>query len=266
MGTHSKPGFTIIETMLVLAITGVLIATLLFGVGSSVTTQRYSDSVTSFRSLLQDQYSQVSNVSNDRGSGWTCGDDGKATPVQSGTSTPGQSHCVLLGRYVSIVAGDVSIATVIGYPTSLAPAVASDMQTIKDNYALGISKSSVETKTLEWGAQIAWPKSGGGFQSPTTPRSIAILFLRSPDSGTTYTFTSNDVTAVDAFSESTLKDMMQETTTGFPGQGSRTICIEPGAQVPEKFAVYITPYANGPGSIETRTYATTVALGGDSKC
>jgi len=264
MGTHSKPGFTIIETMLVLAITGVLIATLLFGVGSSVTTQRYSDSVTSFRALLQDQYSQVSNVNNGRGTDWTCGNT--AIPVQSGTSTPGQSDCVLLGRYVSIVAGDVSIATVIGYPTSSAPATASDMQTIKDNYALGISKSSVETKTLEWGAQIAWPKSGGGFQSPTTPRSIAILFLRSPDSGTTYTFTSNDVTAVDAFSESTLKDMMQETTTGFPGQGSRTICIEPGAQVPEKFAVYITPYANGPGSIETRTYATTVALGGDSKC
>jgi len=263
MSAHSTSGFTIIETMLVLAITGVLIASLLFGVGSSITTQRYSDSVTSFRSLLQDQYARVSNVSNGRDSGWTCG--ASAVPLQSGTSVPGQSECVLLGRYVSIVGSDISMATVVGYSTSSALA-ASDTQTVKNNYTLGISKNSIEQTTLEWGAQIAWPASGSSAKSPTTPRSIAFFVLRSPESGTTYTFTSDSVTPIASVSSSTLKNMLVETTASFPGQGARTICVDPGAVVPEKYSVYMTTYANGTNSIETRSNAVMAAAGGNSKC
>jgi len=263
MSAHSTSGFTIIETMLVLAITGVLIASLLFGVGSSITTQRYSDSVTSFRSLVQDQYARVSNVSNERDTGWTCG--ASAIPIQSGTSAPGQSNCVLLGRYMSVVGSDISMATVVGYSTVSTPGT-SDTQTVKNNYTLGISKNSIEKKTLEWGAQIAWPKTGSGAKNPTTPRSIAFFILRSPESGTTYTFTSNSVTPIESVSSSTLKQMLVETTTNFPGQGTRTICIDPGATVPEKYSVYMSTYANGANSIETRSNAVMTAAGGNSKC
>ena len=263
MSAHFKDGFTIIETMLVLAVTGVLVSTLLFGIGSSIAVQRYGDSVTSFRSLLQDQYARVSSVSNARSAGWSC--DASATPVQGGNTAPGQTDCVLLGRYVSVVDDDISIATVVGYQTS-SNAVVSDMQSVKDNYALGISKSSVEKKNLEWGARIAWPASGTGSRSPTTPRSIAFFILRSPESGTTYTFTSNEVSPIDAVSSLTLKNMLVETTASFPGQGSRTICIEPDALVPEKFAVYVSPVASSASAIETRSFEVNTREGGDSKC
>ena len=265
MGTHSKPGFTIIETMLVLAITGVLIAGLLVGIGSSISNQRYGDAVSSFKALLQDQYSRVSNVSNDRDADWTCA--ANATPVQAGGGiAPGQSDCVLLGRYVGVVNGDISMATIVGYENSTA-AGTNDITELKDNYTLGVSTSSVETTTLEWGAQIAWPSSGGGSKNPTTPRSIAILVVRSPNSGTTYTFSSDNVNDIDAVSDATLKSMLVESTTAIPGQSERTLCIDPnGVGVPEKLAVFIGRAANGPGSIESRSFTTIQANGGDSKC
>jgi len=261
MGTHSKPGFTIIETMLVLAITGVLIAGLLVGIGTSIGVQRYNDAVTTFKALLQDQYSKVSNVSNDRDNSWTC--DASATPAQgSGGLAPGQSDCVLLGRYVGIVDGDISMATVVGYQNATG-ASTSDIQTVKDNYTLGLSQSSVDKKTLEWGTKIAWPQP----RDPS-PRSLGIFILRSPVSGTMYTFTSDSVTPIEAVSSLTLKTMLVETSASFPGQGERTICIDPdGAIVPEVRAVYMAQAASGPGSIETRTATTNAAAGGgDVKC
>ena len=267
MGKHFTRGFTIIETMLVLAITGVLIAGLLVGVGSSVSAQRYKDAVANLKSVLQDQYSEVTNVSNGRDGNWKC-DANANTAVVNGGTPAGQSDCVLLGKYISIVGSDVTSAVVIGYiPPNLQPTGTSDIEAIKDSYKLGISSDSVVKTSLEWGAQIAWPSSGGGSKNPTTPRSIAILVVRSPNSGTTYTFSSDNVNDIDAVSDATLKSMLVESTTAIPGQSERTLCIDPnGVGVPEKLAVFIGRAANGPGSIESRSFTTIQANGGDSKC
>lgn len=267
MGTHSQRGFTIIETMLVLAITGILIAGLLVGLGSSISNQRYLDAVYSFKSLVQDQYSKINNVTNDRDTNWTCA--ANATPVQNGTSgtAPGQSDCVLLGRYIGIEKDQVTMATVVGHPKSV-KASSGTVSSIVSGYTLGISTSSIETTPLEWGAQIAWPSSGGGFKSPTTPRSLAILLIRSPENGTSFTFTSDTVQPIDAVSSLTLTAMMQTTVTSSPGQGPRTVCLDPGGGliVPEKLAVYIGAGASGPGSIEVRSKALTAAANGDTQC
>ncbi|HEY8992652.1 MAG TPA: type II secretion system protein [Candidatus Microsaccharimonas sp.] len=270
MGTHSQQvtqGFTIVETMLVLAITGVLIAGLLVGLGSSISNQRYLDAVSSFKTVLQDQYSQINNVTNDRDAGWTC--NSSATPVvtQNGGTAPGQSDCVLLGRYLGIVGDKITMATVVGYPhsdTSSSGTIAS----IKTDYTLGISTSSIEQVNLEWGAQIAWPTSGGGARSPTTPRSLAILMIRSPENGTSYTFTGDTVNQIDSVSSAVLLAMMApDLNATNPGQGARTVCLDPaGFNVPEKLAVYIGAGASGPGSIEVRSKALTAAAGGDTQC
>lgn len=261
----SRRGFTIIETMLVLAVTGVLIATLLVGVGASINTQRYKDSVVSLKALLQSQYSMTDDVTNARDGHWTC--NSSATPVVNSNGTaPGQSDCVLIGRYLSIVDGNISSATVIGYENSTA-AAPNDVAEINNNYTLGISTDSIDTSTLEWGSAIAWPASGSGAKNPTTPRSIAILILRSPSSGTSYTFTSDTVYDINTITSASLKAMMVLNTNAVPGQMQRTICVDPnGVTVPEKIAVYIGQAASDASAIETRTNATIQSLGGDTKC
>jgi prepilin-type N-terminal cleavage/methylation domain-containing protein len=262
-----KRGFTIVETMLVLAITGVLIAGLLVGLGASISNQRYLDAVSSFKTLLQDQYSQINNVTNGRDASWTCNSNAIPVKAESSGTAPGQSDCVLLGRYLGIENDQIISATVIGYPklnTSSSGSIAS----IKTDYTLGISTSSIEKTSLEWGAQIAWPTSGGGSRTPTSPRSLSILMIRSPENGTSYTFTSDTVNQIDSVSSSVLLSMMVPSLSlTNPGQGARTVCLDPGGfNVPEKLAVYIGAGASGPSSIEVRSKALTAAAGGDSQC
>ena len=259
MGRHfihtETKGFTIIETMLVLAITGVLVAGLLIGLGSSIANQRYKDSVVTLKSQIQSQYSQIDNVTNGRDSTWTCG--ATAVPVQGGGGKqPGQTDCVLLGRYMAIVGSDVTTASVVGYGTTNI-AGANDVETITDNYTLGISKNTITASTLEWGAVIRWPKSGPDSKPAGTNRAIAILILQSPNSGTSYTFTSDTVTEINSVSSQTLKNMMIVGPT-VPGQKRQTVCLDPnGITVPETIAIYIREAANGPSSIESRTNSTT---------
>jgi len=260
MGKHFTRGFTIIETMLVLAITGAMIAGLLVGVGSSISAQRYKDSVASFRALLQDQYSEVMNVSNDRDTNLTC--DAAANISESnGGPAPGQSDCVLLGKYISIVGEDITTAVVVGYiPPNTSPTGASDVSAIKDSYILGISTGSIVKTSLEWGAQIAWPQGESG----ATPRRLGVLIVRSPNSGTNYTFTTDSVNDIDSVSSATLKSMLVENTSAVPGQAARTVCIDPnGASVPERLAVYIGEAANGPSSIESRS---NITVAGSPQC
>jgi len=93
-----RDGFTIIETMLFLGITGLLIVGILAGTGNSISIQRYRDSVTSLQSMLQMQYSNVENVSNNSVAAKSCG---------AKTSPRGQSDCVILGRFISTTDGKV---------------------------------------------------------------------------------------------------------------------------------------------------------------
>ncbi len=266
MGAFHNRGFTIIETMLVLAITGVLVTALLVGVGTSVNIQRYRDSVSSLKSLVQDQYSRVSNVSNDRTTNWSC--NASAQISQGGATLPaGQSRCLLIGRYISIIDTDIAMATVVGYQTSTTPA-ATDVAEIFNNYTLGVSTSSVENNQLEWGAQIAWARSGTVDQrlspAPLTPRSIAILIIRSPTSGTTYTFTDDNVVPISSVNSAKLKTMLIENTATVPGQKERVVCIIPsgGIVVPEKIALYISAAAQAQSAIETRTASIFSTSGG----
>lgn len=267
MGTHFKHGFTIIETMLVLAVTGVLVAGLLVGLGASISNQRYLDSVATFKSFVQEQYSKINNVTNDRNANWAC--DASANPVEvnGGGVALGQSDCVLLGRYVGIVDDRLTTATVVGYPRVATPS-ASTINSVINDYTLGISRSSVEQSALEWGARIAWPASGVGAASPTSPRSLSLLLIRSPENGTTYTFTSDTVNEIDSVTGATLTSMMVPNIAATnPGQGARVICVEPGGvNVPEKLAIYIGAGASTANAVEVRSAALFEAAREDTRC
>lgn len=62
---QSKLGFTIIEVSLFLALSGLLAVGLIASANSSITRQRYNDSMNDFADFLRNAYTDTMNVSND---------------------------------------------------------------------------------------------------------------------------------------------------------------------------------------------------------
>lgn len=109
MTTKRNTGFTIIEVMLFLAVSGFLAVALLYGMQTSIERQRYYDSLTSLKSYLQMQYTYAANVLNDRPNDST----GKPTNISCDVNARlkvvssvevntglGMSECVIMGRYI----------------------------------------------------------------------------------------------------------------------------------------------------------------------
>ena len=252
MGVKTETGFTIIETMLFLAISGLLILMIIGGTSASLNASRYRDSVETFKSMLQEQYAALTNIQNARDNSWSC--NSAAQSVQSGSGTDiGQSECLLLGKYLRIAGKDVRIYNVLGLQQPGTPA--NDIASFKSGHALNVSTTETNTRSLEWGSEIAWANAGGVDQViPRTPRNLSILFLRSPLSGKIYTFTSNTVPAdPNVITHTTLANMIAAGNT-IPGQAARVVCVESGNPlVATNMAVRIGAYAAGPTAIEVLT-------------
>lgn len=276
MGTLRTAGFTILETMLFLAITGLLIVALLTGVGASINTQRYRDSVQSLKAGIQDQYTQLTSVENTRTNGWTCDSNGKISEVQTGQPR-GQSNCVILGKYMVIDNSDITIQDVIGNQIGTTTS-GTDVALLKANYKVSLSTTVPQTTNLEWAASISWPVSGSGAKPVGTDRSIGILLVRSPDSGIVYTFTVDSPPPVEETSSEDLTaflvpgDTVNQTVGGATvrGQAGRTICVIPGGVLTTGgTAIYLVPFATNVTSVETRTNEFIQSLtpgGGGSVC
>ena len=138
MIVRSSSGFTIIETVLFLGITGLMILGLMIGVGASVNAQRYKDASESFKSLIQAQYSNSVNVQNGRTANWVCNNVAAVIP-DAATVPAGQSDCMMLGKYIRIEGGNVNSYTVLAREKSgvtpsdttkkMSPAIASTKTT-----------------------------------------------------------------------------------------------------------------------------------------
>jgi type II secretory pathway pseudopilin PulG len=248
MGAGSR-GFTIVETMLFLAISGVLIIAMVAGTGVSINVQRYRDAVETFKALLQDQYDALASVQNERDDNWSCG--AQAESEIGGDSVRGQSDCVLVGRYLAIENDTVSLYSVLARGVTTPSASGTDIDKLRANYIFNVSTVDQEEEVMEWGTRIAWPSSGGGSRNPATPRSLGILFVRSPDSGQIYTFSAD--TIADPPSPSMLSSMIVA-GAAVPGQSERTICVDSnGAFITANQSIYLAAYANGPSSIESQS-------------
>jgi type II secretory pathway pseudopilin PulG len=221
-----KAGFTIIETMLFLGITGLLVLGILAGAGASINVQRYHDSVSSVESVVQGLYTSVDDVVNDRGDSASCAISGSpgAVPV-------GQSDCVVIGQYMAINGNDTSISTVLGYSTNIIPDPDTpDTQTIK-SYTLSLLDSSTVKSVLDWGATIK-------------PSFVGILIIRSPSTGLNYTYTTNK-------QSDTLTDMVDNGITT-----QQTVCIVPGTPFNGGLALVIDPAANDAADVQVRSNTT----------
>ncbi len=272
MGDRASSGFTIIEVILFLAVTGALIAGMMVATSMTLGTQRYRDATESFKALVQEQYAGITSVQNSRSHSLTC--DSQANVI-SGDVLRGQSDCVLMGKYMIIRGGNVTIYPVLGYG-DISSLSTNDITSFRNDFAINIDKANVVQKKLEWNTQISWTTtrtttSPEDYNTPRTNRSIAILFLRAPSSGQVYTFTSNSVPAqstIDAsvVSPGFIRNMIVSGAV-VPGQKGRVICLDSGGLTPiPNTSIYIAPFASGASSVEVRSNDFSASIGAAERC
>lgn len=181
--TH-RFGFTIIETMLFLAVTGMLVVAVLVGTGASINRQRYRDSITSLQSVIQQQYSEVSTVNNGRDNSWVCDSaSGAITKIDSGSGVSrGQSDCVMLGRLItpSDDGKSLIVSDIVGVEIAGNDEANTDVEALSQ-YKMHISPVANETHIVEWGSSLVKPGSD-------ELAVFSVLILQSPLSGVIRTF------------------------------------------------------------------------------
>jgi type II secretory pathway pseudopilin PulG len=237
MAIKTDSGFTIIEVMLFLGVTGLLAVGILVGSGLAIGQQRYRDSVNSLKSFIQDQYSETSNVINSRPGNWSCDGSGAVGETAIGGGQPrGTSECVMLGRLVTIneTGTEATVSNVVGYHVAGAVPAANDISELVDSYSIGISPIDQLTEQIRWSAQIVKPKT-------TTPMPMSILVIRSPLSGAVLTFTAEGV-ATNPKAIITSENLQQ----------TRHLCVSanPGTFVGRRLEVRIQPFAANQGAIQ----------------
>ena len=241
-------GFTVIEVMLFLAISGLLISALLIGTGVSISRQRYKDSVTTFQSNLQQVYEEVMSVNNNRDS------------VRAGcgsSAVAGTSECALLGKLLVIDGEDMSLYDVIGREPSGTTADSSD-DTILSSYNPQVIRDNVNVRLskLEWGASAR--RLGAGEASV-----MSLLVLRSPESGFVHTYTVDaDMSRIDDDSGSyRLRDDIGPAAN----RAQRTICVDSDdiASIGGKMAIRIQAGASSATAVTVLSNEQLEEMGGN---
>jgi|APMI01.1.fsa_nt_gi type II secretory pathway pseudopilin PulG len=187
MDKGSKSGFTIIEVVLFLAITGLIMSVMLVGIGNSINQERYRDASTSLLGYLQGQYNSTVNVSNTRAKNQPCTgvgtDDGRGT-----------SDCFIVGRVLTgiktqtdsngtrhVIESRPVYASVDLRPSDPALIGKTDVEILRLS---GLTQGSeVESYAMEWGTKLVRPTG-----DPAGDSTFTILIIRMPTSGIIHTY------------------------------------------------------------------------------
>ncbi len=176
-------GFTVIEVMLFLAVTGLIMSVLLVGVTTGLNNERYKDAVNSYVNFWQGQYNDVINVNNGRAKDNPCL-SGKI--LSDGTHTDagrGTSNCTIVGRLIHSIAGSAQVSYAPVYSTV-------------DPTTLPVHPNDTDKQVLASAGLIVDPTSqtydlGWGTSLKTTlgaPSNFSILIVRMPTTGVLHTY------------------------------------------------------------------------------
>lgn len=213
----SKSGFTIIEVILFLAITGLIMSVMLVGIANGINQERYRDASTSLLGYLQGQYSSTINVSNTREKSQPCTgvgvDDGRGT-----------SDCFIVGRVLTSSSDGKSIeskqvyATVAIAASDIAGLNKTDLTILRES-GLIASTTTTSTYTLEWGTKLVEPTG-----LPAGNSQFTLLIVRMPTSGIVHTF------AVKS-SNKTPDEVLNSTVLPAEPTMDVKVCLEPAGLV-----------------------------------
>lgn len=210
----NQKGFTIVEVMLVLALTGLLFIGLIGGFSGSLARQRYKDSTNDVVSQLRSYYSLVSDTQvQPRSNSSACyGLSLDASGAIGGIDASrynvnrGRSNCVVYGIAASINGGTIEVTQILGkdihYVDNSVTTGASDIQLLKELQgnnlvavttaggpasSCSITLAGEHTKyTMKWGSAL---KKDGTHDDLTA----TVLIFRSPRNGGIRTYVWEDV-------------------------------------------------------------------------
>lgn len=183
MGAKKTAGFTIVEVILVLAVTGMMMVGVLVGSAAQVRQQEYRDSVHSLQSEVQRQYSLVQNPTIDR-----TPDDSKTTCGITTTTQRGASdNCFVVGRLLSSSNGtDISETPILGQSpggNSSQPIIAGGPRDTANGWKLYINQTATAHYTVSWGSRIQPTDTNAG-----GAKQFNILLIMSPADGSVRTY------------------------------------------------------------------------------
>ena len=246
MGTQSKTsklGFTIIEVMLFFGVTGALMVGILGSAMVGINSQRYNDAVNSFAAIVQQEFTNATNVVNTNSVDSVCSgsSDDSARPR-------GISQCVILGRLMTIEPnGDILRSNLVGKePSGEISATDSELDVVL-SYEPKIDTQSQESGQMNWETKIEKNSSPGG-------SNVSFLIIRSPRSGNLYSYvlhSSSSVIASNPALEGALENLAASSSNPQNAK-DQYMCIDRADWVVSPARVVkIAPYASGPSGVST---------------
>lgn len=158
MGHRTQQGFTVIEVILVLAITSLMITGILAASGVQVRMQHYREGVESFRDTLAGVFEDIDAAKNDKGTGTVsierCRD---VNNIDNTATWRGAANCFFAGRAVTLrqkgEGTELQVQSVKSYiPRDTVTAVE------KDPIYQEVTDENSRTQLLDWGVQVRYPK------------------------------------------------------------------------------------------------------------
>lgn len=240
MDIRRQSGFTIIEVMLFISISAILATALMVGWTVTINTQSYRDSARSFAAILQQQYTDVVNVANGREDNLGCRIVNGATAVSEVNQTPlGQSDCVIMGRIIELHGPQLTMNTVVGFePATLPEATEPDEEIILDYLPARIDSDIIPDEE----SQIPWSSRPYRSSGDASTAHAAILIIRSPETGTVYTYT----TQLGEGGKANVRNLIRDGS-----QDGLKLCLDPEAPIAQgRMAVVIGAFASSANAIK----------------
>ncbi|MFZ1360919.1 MAG: type II secretion system protein [Candidatus Saccharimonadales bacterium] len=216
MNVRLQRGFTIVELILFLGITGILFVSLMMGVNTSISTQQYKESAVTVKTFLERQFTETMNPRNIRDDNWSCTQETGIIQDAVNGVPRGTSRCVVLGRYIT-VHGDgtrLRAGDVIGIEPSDTVGLAAGDMTVLRAYTPRLSPVGVEEVDVTWQSRLQTHDHGVS--------SASFIIVRSPQSGIIRTFTTNATLPENDLTPLFTKEHMDM---------SETLCVMPSSLV-----------------------------------
>ncbi len=184
MAKSANGGFTLVEAMLFLAISGLISVGIMVGAMTSVNQQRYRDASNSLIDYFQGEINLVLNVQNDqRPEGMSCDDTGLV--LDGADQSRGTSECSLVGRVIYTNGDSKGLRSKTVLATNNITGLTAGVSELDALKAANLIVSDLDSKTyeLEWGVSMAEAQPAAEL-----PRQFSMLIIRSPITGLLRTY------------------------------------------------------------------------------